>query len=309
MLCKLRPFGGSWRPTACGVARPRGGPPGTPTCAQPETRARTSALARHRAARRGMANLDEYESEYRGHIQAAEERLQLAETGSPSSDTARTALSSAERAVEAAKDVVQLMELEGRSLSGPARSKVQTRLRGCREEIAALRGRLKDQRASARCTPPQADRIREECFAGNDRYRDSSGECSRMISNNQRMNKATDRLKDAHAVTVDMEERANSILGDLAHQGEVLRHAQGSLQYASEGLDSGKRLLNQMARRASMNKLTLWLIIGMLIGMLLLVMWSVAGGGGGGGGGDSGAPTATDAGGAEWKRARPTTHT
>ena len=60
-------------------------------------------------------------------------------------------------------------------------------------------------------------------------------------------------------------------------------HAKGTLKYASEGLDASKRILSQMARRAAMNKAAMYVVIGLLIGMILLLMFA----GGGGSGGDS----------------------
>ena len=226
-----------------------------------------------------MSPIDEYEAEYRGHVQAAEEKLALAESSGPYSDTGRAALNAAERATEAAKDVVQLMELEGRSLSGGGRTKLQTSLRGCRNEIAALRERLKVQRAEARSTPKRAsldgDRIREDCFAGSGYGSDNSAEHSRMLNeNNARLGKAGERLQQAHAVTIDMENTANSILGDLSKQRETMMHAKGTLMYAADGLDSSRRILSQMARRAAMNKVAMYVVIGLLVGMVLLLWFS-----------------------------------
>ena len=62
-----------------------------------------------------MANIQEYELEYNGHINAAQEKLELAESAS-GAEAQKAACGAAERAAEAAKDVVQLMELEGRGL-------------------------------------------------------------------------------------------------------------------------------------------------------------------------------------------------
>ena len=61
-----------------------------------------------------MASLEEYEAEYYGHVQAAQEKLALAESSGSGTESGRAACAAAERAAEAAKDVVQLMELEGR---------------------------------------------------------------------------------------------------------------------------------------------------------------------------------------------------
>jgi vesicle transport through interaction with t-SNAREs 1 len=241
------------------------------------------------------AALDEYEAEYRSHVQAAEEKLAVADHSGPHSDSGRSALNAAERAAEAAKDVVQLMELEGRSLSGSARSKLQTSLRSCRNEVAAIRERLKGLRQAARTPPPRSsasdrDRIREECFAGSGGYgSDSAAERSRMLANNERLGKAGERLQQAHQVTLDMENTANSILGDLSRQRETLLHAKGTLKYAADGLDASKRILSQMARRAAMNKITMWLVVALLVGMILLLMMSGGGGAGGNGSGSSGA--------------------
>ena len=235
--------------------------------------------------------IDEYESEYRGHVQAAEEKI--AQASRSSSDERRSLVSAAERAAEAARDVVQLMELEGRSLAGAQRTKLQTQLRSWREEVNALKARAKELRATVRTPTQQQDRIREECFAG-DRFHDDAGERSRMLANNERLGKGTDRLKEAHQVTMDMENTANSILGDLSKQRETLLHAKGTMRYAMEGLDTSGRILSQMARRAAMNKLTLYVVIAVLLGMLLCVWLS--------GGGDASAKEAAAQTGAGWER-------
>ena len=162
-----------------------------------------------------MADLKEYENEYYGHVQTAHEKLALAEAPCTSSEAGRSACVATERALEAAKDVVQLMELEGRMLTGTARGKLQERLRVCRDELTSLKDQLKAARAAARSNKPQEaakeERIREECFAGSDQHRDE-GETSRMISSNDRILRATARLNAAHSVTLDMENTANAIL-------------------------------------------------------------------------------------------------
>jgi len=223
-----------------------------------------------------MANLAEYEQEYYSHVQAAQEKLALAESSGMGGEPGRVACSAAERATEAAKDVVQLMELEGRSLAGPQKTKLQERLRSCRTEVASLKERLKVVKLAARAKTD--DRIREEMFAGSQGYSDE--EQKTMLGHNERIAKGTDRLNAAHSVTVDMEHTANSILGDLSKQRETLNHARGTLRLATDGLDKSKRLLGQMARRAAMNKATMYFVVALLVGMILLLLWASGGGGG-----------------------------
>jgi hypothetical protein len=76
------------------------------------------------------------------------------------------------------------------------------------------------------------------------------------------------------------EATAGAILGDLSKQRETLNHARGTLKFATDGLDRSRKLLNAMARRAAMNKLTMYGVIALLVGMLLLLLWASGGGGG-----------------------------
>ena len=116
------------------------------------------------ASHMAEAAISGYETEYRGHIAAAELKIEQAEQAGREDDR-RAGISSADRAIEAAKDVVQLMELEGRTLPSLARSDLQNRLRGFRSTIGDLKSRLKGARSAM--TPDRGgDRIREDLFAG-----------------------------------------------------------------------------------------------------------------------------------------------
>jgi hypothetical protein len=107
----------------------------------------------------------EYEGEYNGHIRAAEQKLDHAEH-SASFDERRSAAAAAERALEAAKDVVQLMELEGRSLLPAARQSMQAKLKGYRADAKGLQLRVREARSSrAGASGDTSDCIREELFS------------------------------------------------------------------------------------------------------------------------------------------------
>ncbi|KAL1525600.1 hypothetical protein AB1Y20_020454 [Prymnesium parvum] len=215
--------------------------------------------------------LDEYEEEYRAHIAAANEKVEQAEAGKTPEER-RAATTSAERAVEAAKDVVQLMELEGRSLPATSRTRLQAQLRAFRSEVNDLKALIRELRSTKQ---PSSDCIREELFASHGGC--SQGEASeraRMLQTNERLASGTERLKDVSAVTMDMENTANSILGDLASQRETLLRARGTLRFASDGLDRSDKILRSMARRAMTNKLVLWVVIGMIVLLIVMVLRS-----------------------------------
>jgi len=217
-----------------------------------------------------------YELEYKGHIAAAQIKIEQAERADREDDR-RAAAASGDRAIEAAKDVVQLMELEGRGLPAQARSDLQSRLRACRSSIGELKARLKEARNAG--TPQRnGDRIREELFAGHSLGPDRE-ERESMLSTNNRIASGTERIKGVHSTVREMEETGASIMNDLHSQRETLLKTKSTLAHASEGLESSRRLVRSMARRAAGNKLVLYLVIFLIVAIIMFVLWKQAGGG------------------------------
>jgi len=95
-----------------------------------------------------------------------------------------------------------------------------------------------------------------------------------MLASNERMAQSTDRLNEAHAVTMEMEGTAASILNDLSRQRETMMRSKATLAQAGSQLEGGRRILQAMARRATANKLVLYLIVGLIGGVILLTAWS-----------------------------------
>ena len=215
-----------------------------------------------------MAAIDEYEADYVAHITAANEKAEQAER-CKTPEERRSVVAAAERTVEAAKDVIQLMELEGRSLPSDKRTRLQGKLRGFRTEVSDLKSLLKELKTAKLLQ--STDCMREELFAS---HGDHPNEQSRMLANNERLAQGTDRLRDINSVTLDMENTANSILGDLASQRETIMRSRNTLSFASAGLETSSRLLRSMARRAATNKLVLYIVIGLIVALILFLMYS-----------------------------------
>merc|ERR1711920_128705 len=119
------------------------------------------------------------------------------------------------------------------------------------------------------------DCIREDLFSpACGARRDESGERSRMLAANERVAKSTDRLNEAHAMTMDIEGTAASILNDLSRQREVMMRSKATIAQVGAQLEGGRRVLQTMARRAMANKLVLYLIMGLIGGIVLVTAWS-----------------------------------
>ena len=83
-------------------------------------------------------------------------------------------------------------------------------------------------------------------------------------------------VTEAHAATLDMEERGAAIMGDLARQRETLMRTRGTLGAAREGLEASRRVLRQMGRRAATNKAVLRGIFAVVLLMFLWIAWPSA---------------------------------
>eukprot|EP00967_Tisochrysis_lutea_P084358 scaffold117898_cov35-Tisochrysis_lutea.AAC.1 len=160
--------------------------------------------------------LDQYEDEYRAHASDALAKVETAESASHQNDR-RAAAADAQRSLDAAKEVVELLEMECGALPKTQRSSLSTRVRSYRSELSDLGRRLKTvQRTDSHvASAAAADSIREDLFSGRDSG-DQADERSRMLANHDRIAASNDRLRHAHAATIDMEERGAAIMGELA---------------------------------------------------------------------------------------------
>jgi predicted nuclease of restriction endonuclease-like RecB superfamily len=157
--------------------------------------------------------LDQYEDEYRAHASDTVAKLETAESALHRDDRHAPA-AAASRSLDAAKEVVELLEMECGALPKAQRAALSARVRSYRSELGDLGRRLKAvQRVDARAaSAASADSIREDLFSGGGGA-DQANERSRMLANNDRLAAGNDQLRQAHAATIDMEERGASIMG------------------------------------------------------------------------------------------------
>jgi predicted nuclease of restriction endonuclease-like RecB superfamily len=157
--------------------------------------------------------LDQYEDEYRAHASETLAKLETAESALRREDRLAPAAAAA-GSLDAAREVVELLEMECGALPKAQRSGLSARVRSYRSELSDLGRRLKAvQRIDARAaSAASADSIREDLFSGGDGA-DQANERSRMLATNDRLLAGNEQLRKAHAATIDMEERGASIMG------------------------------------------------------------------------------------------------
>lgn len=95
-----------------------------------------------------------------------------------------------------------------------------------------------------------------------------------LLSNHELLTKSGDRLKDATRVASETEGVGSQIMMDLRSQRETLENARQTLFQADSYVDKSIRTLKTMSRRLVANKFISYAIIGVLILLILLVLFS-----------------------------------
>lgn len=95
-----------------------------------------------------------------------------------------------------------------------------------------------------------------------------------LIKNHSILQKSGDRLKDASRIANETEGIGSQIMNDLRSQRETLENARQTLFQADSYVDRSIKTLKVMSRRLVANKFISYAIIGVLILLILLVLFS-----------------------------------
>ncbi|KAJ4413579.1 t-SNARE VTI1 [Neurospora sp. IMI 360204] len=209
-----------------------------------------------------------YETEYQ-LVQAdlVQKLDQISElTGEPR----KAALSTAERALEEAGELLGQMNMEKQNVPSSSRTAINKRLRDYRSDVDKYHRKLQTLATD-----------RSALFGG--RYTDNPGSSSgdrhfeqrqQLLSGTDRLDRSTQRLKASQALAAETETIGASTLADLHRQREVIEHTT-TILYESEGyVDRSVKTLKGMARRMATNRIITIAIITVLVLLIIAVIVS-----------------------------------
>lgn len=120
-----------------------------------------------------------------------------------------------------------------------------------------------------------AGAARSELFGDRDAAADrGSDQRAQLLSNQQRLEQSSDRLRDAQRVGNETEAIGAGILNDLRGQREQILNSRNTLAEADSAIDRSMRTLRGMARRMAANKLLSYAIIAVLVILIIFVLAS-----------------------------------
>lgn len=162
-----------------------------------------------------------------------------------SGEERKSAIRSAERAVDEARELLDQMNLEKSNIPSSTRAKVNARFRNHQSDIDSLSQKLKTSSSDKRA------------LFGN-RYTDDPEDASKdvqleqrqqLLSGTDRLGRSGERLRESQRIALETEQIGAGTLADLHQQRNVIENTHRNLQQSEGYVDRSVKTLRGMARR------------------------------------------------------------
>lgn len=157
----------------------------------------------------------------------------------------KSAIRSAERAVDEARELLAQMNIEKSNIPTSIRAKVNSRFRNHQSDVDDLSRKLKTLSSD-----------RKALFG--DRYTDDPDDASKdvqleqrqqLLSGTDRLGRSGERLRESQRIALETEQIGAGTLADLHQQRNVIENTHRNLQQSEGYVDRSVKTLRGMARR------------------------------------------------------------
>nr|ACD75403.1 putative vesicle transport v-SNARE protein [Starmerella bombicola] len=214
-----------------------------------------------------------HESDFQFIQSEIRDKLEALRENGANAGNFKSEVSKAEDSIEEALEILERMSAEVQGIPTSERSQFNTKIRGHRAEIDKAKRELRkltDQQGKA-----QLFGGRETASGESAEYNDdASSQRQQLLSNQQRLERSSDRLRDAQRVGNETEAIGAGILTDLRGQREQITNSRNTLMEADSYVDKSLRTLRSMARRMAANRVISYAIIAILILLIIFVLAS-----------------------------------
>ncbi|KAK5661431.1 hypothetical protein OQA88_11332 [Cercophora sp. LCS_1] len=194
----------------------------------------------------GTELFSSYEAEYK--LVQADLTQKLDQIPDLSGEPRKAALSSAERALDEARELLDQMQLEKQNVPSASRTKLNQRLRNYTSDIDGYKRRIQSL-ATDRAALFNGGRYRDNPAGGAGGPSDVQLEQRQQLLNGtDRLDRSTQRLRASQALANETEAIGASTLADLHRQRETIQHTTDVLLESEGYVDRSVKTLRGMAR-------------------------------------------------------------
>lgn len=193
----------------------------------------------------------EYHREFTSFLSATTNKISEAQTQAP--DTATISLNNADESLQEASSLVKSMELESQSQNSQTRSALQPHISACRDAVSTARTSLRLGRIAL---AQRKDDSNRESLLGDDEER------FKLLDTTRDLERGSERILDSRRHIAETESVGASILQDLQDQRMTIQRARQSVGNVDTGLDQSTSIISTMHRRAVINKIIIYVVLG-----------------------------------------------
>ncbi|QIW97680.1 hypothetical protein AMS68_003198 [Peltaster fructicola] len=184
-----------------------------------------------------------------------------------SGEARKAAISTAQRALEEATDLIDSMRLEKANIPQNLKSKINQRFRNYETDIDGAKRKLKsfpDDRSALFGNRYMDDPHRDEQLE----------QRQQLLSGTDRLERSSGRLRESQRIALETEDVGRNTLADLARQRETIENTHRTLLESEGYTDTSNKTLRGMARRMVTNKIVTIAIITVLVILIIAVIVS-----------------------------------
>ncbi|XP_022079576.1 vesicle transport through interaction with t-SNAREs homolog 1A-like isoform X2 [Acanthaster planci] len=179
--------------------------------------------------------------------------------------------SSAERQIDEARELLEQMDLEVRTIPSSDRQKYSTRLRSYEAELTRLEKDLRKAKIAFR----DGDASREELL-GIDDPRNSEDQRARLLDNTERLERSGKKLEAGYRMTIETEELGQGILENLHKDREKIQRSRARLRETDAGVGQSSRVLSGMMRRIIQNRILMVFLAIVFLAIIIIIIYFMA---------------------------------
>ncbi|XP_066259718.1 vesicle transport through interaction with t-SNAREs homolog 1A [Euwallacea similis] len=172
-------------------------------------------------------------------------------TASASKDR-RQLISTIEKHVEEAKELLEQMDLEVREIETSKKQRCKTKLECYRAELKRLTLEYIKARA-----------VKQESLYDSTEdvdLRVSIDQKQRLLDNAETLERSGRKLNDGYRVVIETEELGNQVMRNLSEQRETIQRSRNRLRETDEELNRSSRILSSMLMRVMQQKAVLYAV-------------------------------------------------
>ncbi|KAI8072430.1 snare region anchored in the vesicle membrane C-terminus-domain-containing protein [Gongronella butleri] len=217
---------------------------------------------------------DNYQQDFHTLLQAV--KTKVAELiPNYAGDERKNAISAAERELDEVDEILEQMEMELLKIPTGSRAAYQKQVQESKAEMQQLKRDLRQLEADKHAYQRQELFGDLESQVGGEDYDLAyTDQRQRLLSGTERLGESSRRLEQSHRMALETEGVGASILSTLKGQRETMTRARDTLHEADAQIDRASRTLKTMARRIATNKYITAAIIILLVGLILIVIYS-----------------------------------